>query len=139
MESSSIRTLVVDTLENVEFTTERPVEGINLPDRGPGTTSLRHMADIESVSGRTISVGDGAVSNGGHLHSNMLLVVLLGPKTNGITTGSVRPQDSRAIGTKDERITSAEGEVLRLCSGTINVIPIGGSVNGQRENMETKD
>ena len=49
MESSSIGTLVIDTLENVEFTTERPVEGINLPDRGPGATPLRHMADIESI------------------------------------------------------------------------------------------
>lgn len=58
MESSSIGTLVVDTLENVKFTTERPVEGINLPDRGPGTTSLRHMTNIESVSGRTTSISD---------------------------------------------------------------------------------
>ena len=49
VEGHSVWADVVDTLDDVDFTIVRPVGQTGLPDRGPGTTALWHVPNVEAV------------------------------------------------------------------------------------------
>lgn len=49
VEGHPVRAHVVHTLDDVDFALVRPAVQTGLPDRGPGTTSLWHVPNIEAV------------------------------------------------------------------------------------------
>ena len=83
VERCSVSTLVVHTLQDIEFTTRRPV-GANFPDRGPGPTPLGHMFHIED--------------------RNMLGERLLAPNPHTVSARAVGIENGGEICAEDKRI-----------------------------------
>jgi hypothetical protein len=103
VESGGVGSIVVRTFEDVEFTSVRPVGGVDFPDSGPGSAALGHVSDIE--------------------HGDVVAVVLLGYEANRITSRSVGFEDVNGVGAEDEGLPSAEGVVIAERGLAVDVVP----------------
>ena len=103
VEGGGVGSVVVRTLQDIEFTSVRPVGGVDFPDGGPGAAALGHVSDIE--------------------HSDVVVVVLLGDEANRITAGSIGLEDIDGVRAEDEGLASAEGVVIAQRGVAVDVVP----------------